>query len=61
MVGCTVPGLTGKNEDGQGINIMEFPQIKSVSGNTITFYEPIMSDIDITHNDYDGGWIILRL
>lgn len=53
-----VPGLTGKNEDGQGINIMEFHQIKSVSGNTITFYEPIMSDIDITHNDYDGGWII---
>lgn len=37
---------------------MEFHQIKSVSGNTITFYEPIMSDIDITHNDYDGGWII---
>lgn len=53
-----VPGLTGKNEDGQGINIMEFHQIKSISGNTITFYEPIMSDIDISHNDYDGGWII---
>lgn len=56
-----VPGLEGENndnEDGKGINVMEFHQIKSVSGNTITFYEPIMSDIDITHNDYDGGWII---
>lgn len=55
------PGLTGdknNNEDGKGVNIMEFHQIKSISGNTVTFYEPIMSDIDISYNDYDGGWII---
>lgn len=31
------PGLSGSNEDGKGINVMEFHQIKSVSGNVVTF------------------------
>ena len=53
-----IPGLSGNNEDGKGVNVMEFHQIKSISGNTVTFYEPIMSDVDISCNDYDGGWII---
>lgn len=52
------PGLSGSNEDGKGINIMEFHQIKSVSGNVVTFYEPIMHEVNVAYNDYDGGWVI---
>ena len=52
------PGLSGSNEDGKGINVMEFHQIKEVSGNTLTFHEPIMHEVNTAYNDYDGGWII---
>lgn len=52
------PGLTGTNENGKGVNVMEFHQIKSIDGNVVTFYEPIMHEVDIAYNDYDGGWII---
>ena len=52
------PGLTGTNENGKGVNGMEFHQIKSIDGNVVTFYEPIMHEVDIAYNDYDGGWVI---
>lgn len=52
------PGLSGSNEDGKGINVMEFHQIKSVSGNVVTFYEPIMHEVNVAYKDYDGGWVI---
>lgn len=43
--------------DNYGVKITEFHQVKNVSGNSVTFYEPIMHDIDIAHNDV-GGWEI---
>lgn len=52
------PGLSGKNENGKGVNVMEFHQIKSIDGNVVTFYEPIMHEVNTAYNDYDGGWII---
>ncbi len=53
------PGLSSESaEDGNGIFIMEFHQVKSASGGTVTFYEPIMSDIDVSINDYNDGWEI---
>ena len=52
------PGLTGTNENGKGVNVMEFHQIKSIDGNVVTFYEPIMHEVNTAYNDYDGGWII---
>ena len=52
------PGLSGKNENGKGVNVMEFHQIKSIDGNVVTFYEPIMHEVNVAYNDYDGGWVI---
>ncbi|WP_417128419.1 DUF4955 domain-containing protein [Phocaeicola sp.] len=57
------PGLVGAdltkaNEDGKGVNVMEFHQIKSIDGNMVTFYEPIMHEVNVAYNDYDGGWVI---
>ena len=52
------PGLSETNENGKGVNVMEFHQIKSIDGNVVTFYEPIMHKVDIAYNDYDGGWVI---
>lgn len=52
------PGLTGTNENGKGVNVMEFHQIKSIDGNVVTFYEPIMHEVNVAYNDYDGGWVI---
>ena len=52
------PGLSETNENGKGVNVMEFHQIKSIDGNVVTFYEPIMHEVDIAYNDYDGGWVI---
>lgn len=43
--------------DSYGVKITEFHQVKSVSGTSVTFYEPIMHDIDIAYNDV-GGWEI---
>ena len=53
------PGINSdnSNEDGNGVRITEFHQVKSVSSNKIVFYEPIMSDINVEHKDY-GGWEI---
>ena len=52
------PGLSETNENGKGVNVMEFHQINSIDGNVVTFYEPIMHEVDIAYNDYDGGWVI---
>lgn len=52
------PGLSGTNENGKGVNVMEFHQIKSIDGNVVTFYEPIMHEVNTAYNDYDGGWVI---
>lgn len=38
-----------------GVNVIDLHQIKSISGNTITFYEPLMHAVDA-----DWGWQILR-
>lgn len=43
--------------DNYGVKITEFHQVKSKSGNTVTFYEPIMHDINTSYND-TGGWEI---
>lgn len=45
------------SSDLYGVKITEFHQVQSVSGNTVTFYEPIMHDIDTKYND-TGGWEI---
>lgn len=37
-----------------GVKITEFHQVKSASNGKITFYEPIMHDIDIKYNDTEG-------
>lgn len=48
----------GATEDGNGIRIMEFHQVKSVGNGKVTFFEPIMSDIDTSVKDFNGGWEI---
>lgn len=45
------------SESYNGVWIMEFHQVRSVSSNKIVFYEPIMSDINVGHNDF-RGWEI---
>ena len=54
------PGMesNGETEDGNGIRIMEFHKVKSATSSSVTFYDPIMSDIDASINDYNGGWEI---
>lgn len=43
--------------DRYGVKITEFHQVKSKSGNSVTFYESIMHDINTSYNDA-GGWEI---
>lgn len=43
----------GDVADAYGVKITEIHQVKSVSGNTITFYEPIMHEVDPAY-----GWVI---
>lgn len=52
------PGVSGNSEDGNGIRIMEFHKVKSATSTSVTFYDPIMSDIDASIKDYNGGWEI---
>ena len=42
------------SDDLYGVKITEFHQVKSASNGKITFYEPIMHDIDIKYNDTEG-------
>ena len=41
-------------DDQYGVKITEFHQVKSAANGKITFYEPIMHDIDIKYNDTEG-------
>ncbi|MBU3809795.1 MAG: DUF4955 domain-containing protein [Candidatus Phocaeicola faecipullorum] len=51
------PGVSDNNEDSNGIRIMEFHKVKSASATSVTFYDPIMSDINIaTAGNYNDGW-----
>lgn len=52
-----IPISTESSDDSYGIKITEFHQIKSVGGNRVVFYEPIMHDIDIKYDDC-LGWEI---
>lgn len=46
--------INQSSDDLYGVKITEFHQVKSVSNGKITFYEPIMHDIDIKYNDTEG-------
>lgn len=46
--------INQSSDDLYGIKITEFHQVKSASNGKITFYEPIMHDIDIKYNDTEG-------
>ncbi|WP_368126350.1 PL29 family lyase N-terminal domain-containing protein, partial [Bacteroides faecis] len=49
------PISINQNADDQyGVKITEFHQVKSAANGKITFYEPIMHDIDIKYNDTEG-------
>lgn len=49
------PVSINQNSDDQyGVKITEFHQVKSAANGKITFYEPIMHDIDIKYNDTEG-------
>ena len=49
--------INQSSDDLYGVKITEFHQVKSASNGKITFYEPIMHDIDIKYNDTEGGEI----
>lgn len=46
--------INQSSDDLYGVKITEFHQVKSASNGKITFYEPIMHDIDIKYNDTEG-------
>lgn len=46
--------INQSSDDLYGVKITEFHQVKSVANGKITFYEPIMHDIDIKYNDTEG-------
>ena len=46
--------INQSSDDLYGVKITEFHQMKSASNGKITFYEPIMHDIDIKYNDTEG-------
>lgn len=43
--------INQSSDDLYGVKITEFHQVKSAANGKITFYEPIMHDIDIKYND----------
>lgn len=43
-----------------GVYVREYHQVKTVSGNRVTFYEPMMHDVDIRYKDYDNGWKLYK-
>lgn len=47
------PESTMTNLTGDGVQVYEYHQIKSISGNTITFYEPIMHAVESK-----WGWLV---
>lgn len=53
------PGYeSGTSEDRNGIQVIEFHQVRTVGGGEITFYDPILSDIDVSIKDFNNGWEI---
>ena len=46
--------INQSSDDLYGVKITEFHQVKSASNGKITYYEPIMHDIDIKYNDTEG-------
>lgn len=55
------PESTMTNLTGTGVQVYEYHQIKSISGNTLTFYEPIMHAVEAkwnwficTYSHYEG-------
>ena len=46
--------INQSSDDLYGVKITEFHQVKSAANGKITFYEPIMHDIDIMYNDSEG-------
>lgn len=48
------------DEDRNGIQVIEFHQVKAVGNGEVTFYDPIMSDIDVSIDDFNGGWEIRK-
>lgn len=46
--------ISQSSDDLYGVKITEFHQVKSAANGKITFYEPIMHDIDIKYNDTEG-------
>lgn len=46
--------INQSSDDLYGVKITEFHQVKSTANGKITFYEPIMHDIDIKYNDTEG-------
>lgn len=46
--------INQSSDDLYGVKITEFYQVKSAANGKITFYEPIMHDIDIKYNDTEG-------
>ncbi len=46
--------INQSSDDLYGVKITEFHQVKSASNGKITFYEPIMHDIDNKYNDTEG-------
>lgn len=46
--------INQSSDDLYGVKITEFHQVRSASNGKITFYEPIMHDIDIKYNDTEG-------
>lgn len=49
--------IANDNTDKYGIKVTEFHQIKAIVGNEVTFYEPIMHEINTAYDD-GGGWQI---
>lgn len=49
--------ITSDGNDDFGVKITEFHQIKSVGGNRVVFYEPMMHDVDVAYDDC-LGWEI---
>lgn len=46
--------INQSSDDLYGVKITKFHQVKSAANGKITFYEPIMHDIDIKYNDTEG-------
>ena len=56
--GKVVSGEIGSDHDiiKNGVKVFEYHQIQKVEGNTVTFYEPIHHEVDITYTNFSGGY-----